>query len=177
MPKDVTSDETGKIVNAIKEFIELTKEPSGNIYEEEITLFPLIDRKVNETKETYNEAINTLNPFLTISPYEQKIKLMEGRIRQQEEAIIKQEGKIEQNTKKGEMIYENYQPLQKLLDAVNELKKEGKEDGKWIEPFMGSGVVGFNARPHKAIFCDLNPHIIDFYNAIKTSELNVSFSH
>lgn len=37
----------------------------------------------------------------------------------------------------------------------------------WVEPFMGSGVVGFNVCPKKAIFSDKNPHIINFYNAIK----------
>jgi DNA adenine methylase len=44
--------------------------------------------------------------------------------------------------------------------------------GKWIEPFMGSGVVGFNMRPKKAIFCDNNPHIINFYNEIKSGRIN-----
>lgn len=38
----------------------------------------------------------------------------------------------------------------------------------WIEPFMGSGVVGFNIRPHYAVFADTNPHIIEFYNQIKS---------
>lgn len=42
----------------------------------------------------------------------------------------------------------------------------------WIEPFMGSGVVGFNAKPAKAVFSDSNPHIIHFYNAIKNKEIN-----
>lgn len=37
----------------------------------------------------------------------------------------------------------------------------------WIEPFMGSGIVGFNVEPHYAIFADTNPHIIEFYNQIK----------
>ncbi|GAB4211661.1 MAG: Dam family site-specific DNA-(adenine-N6)-methyltransferase [Roseiflexaceae bacterium] len=40
--------------------------------------------------------------------------------------------------------------------------------GRWIEPFMGSGVVGFNIRPSRAIFADINPHIIHFYNSIKS---------
>ncbi len=44
-------------------------------------------------------------------------------------------------------------------------------DGTWIEPFMGSGVVGFNVRPQKAIFSDANPHIINLYNAIKQSRV------
>jgi DNA adenine methylase len=42
------------------------------------------------------------------------------------------------------------------------------ENGRWIEPFMGSGVVGLNARPKKALFADANPHLISFYNALKS---------
>ncbi len=45
------------------------------------------------------------------------------------------------------------------------------KNGKWIEPFMGSGVVGFNANPKIAIFNDLNPHIINFYKSLKTGEI------
>ena len=41
----------------------------------------------------------------------------------------------------------------------------------WIEPFMGSGVVGFNMRPKRALFADTNPHIIAFYNAVKAREI------
>lgn len=41
------------------------------------------------------------------------------------------------------------------------------DNSVWIEPFMGSGVVGFNVEPHYAIFSDTNPHIIEFYNQIK----------
>ncbi|MDR1359719.1 MAG: Dam family site-specific DNA-(adenine-N6)-methyltransferase [Deltaproteobacteria bacterium] len=50
-----------------------------------------------------------------------------------------------------------------LLENITDLKS-----GLWIEPFMGSGVVGLNVRPSKALFADLNPHIIAFYDAIKT---------
>ena len=42
----------------------------------------------------------------------------------------------------------------------------------WIEPFMGSGVVGFNIEPHRALFADTNPHIIEFYNQIKSGQIN-----
>ena len=42
----------------------------------------------------------------------------------------------------------------------------------WIEPFMGSGVVGFNLRPRKALFADNNPHIIEFYNALKREKIS-----
>lgn len=45
-------------------------------------------------------------------------------------------------------------------------------DGTWIEPFMGSGVVGFNLAPEKAIFSDTNIHIINFYNDIKIKKID-----
>ena len=41
----------------------------------------------------------------------------------------------------------------------------------WIEHFMGSGVVGFNVEPKKAIFADKNQHIIEFYQQIKNSTI------
>lgn len=44
-------------------------------------------------------------------------------------------------------------------------------DSVWIEPFMGSGVVGFNIAAKEAIFADTNPHIIDFYNRIKEKDI------
>jgi len=37
----------------------------------------------------------------------------------------------------------------------------------YIEPFVGSGVVGFNLNPKKAIFADINPHIIRFYKDLQ----------
>lgn len=46
-----------------------------------------------------------------------------------------------------------------------------ERDGTWFEPFMGSGVVGFNVRPNRAVFADINPHIINFYNAIKRGDI------
>lgn len=50
------------------------------------------------------------------------------------------------------------------------------KNGLWIEPFMGSGVVGFNAYPNRAIFNDLNPHIINFYQAIKNGNISPSIA-
>jgi DNA adenine methylase len=51
-----------------------------------------------------------------------------------------------------------------------------EKDGTWFEPFMGSGVVGFNVRPSRAVFADINPHIINFYNAIKRGEITSSIA-
>lgn len=43
--------------------------------------------------------------------------------------------------------------------------------GRWIEPFLGSGVVAFNLAPRQAILADANPHIINFYRAIQAGEI------
>lgn len=48
--------------------------------------------------------------------------------------------------------------------------------GTYFEPFLGSGVVGFNLAPKKAIFSDSNPHIIAFYNAIKNGKITRDFT-
>ena len=46
------------------------------------------------------------------------------------------------------------------------------DEAVWIEPFMGSGVVGFNVAPKNAIFSDINPHIINFYTQIQEGIIN-----
>lgn len=59
----------------------------------------------------------------------------------------------------------------KLVSWVKEsLSFEYK--GRWIEPFSGSGVVGFNMRPKVAIFADTNPHLINFYKSIQENKIN-----
>ena len=50
------------------------------------------------------------------------------------------------------------------------------KNGIWIEPFMGSGVVGFNACPDYTVFNDLNPHVINFYQAIKEGRITPSIA-
>ena len=44
-------------------------------------------------------------------------------------------------------------------------------DGTWIEPFMGTGVVAFNIAPKRALLCDANPHLVNFYNSIAEGEI------
>lgn len=39
-------------------------------------------------------------------------------------------------------------------------------NGRWVEPFLGSGVVLFNVAPQNALISDANPHIITFYKAL-----------
>ncbi len=44
-------------------------------------------------------------------------------------------------------------------------------NGRWIEPFMGTGVVAFNLAPKQAILCDSNPHLVNFYSAIASGDI------
>lgn len=44
--------------------------------------------------------------------------------------------------------------------------------GRWIEPFMGSGVVAFSLAPERALLCDANPHLIRFYKALQSGEVD-----
>jgi DNA adenine methylase len=52
---------------------------------------------------------------------------------------------------------------------LSNISWDGK--GRWIEPFLGSGVVLFNVQPQKALVNDINPHIIRLYQMIYTGEL------
>ncbi len=58
----------------------------------------------------------------------------------------------------------------KLVPLIKENVSLSK-DTMWIEPFMGSGVVGFNIAPARAVFADINPYIIEFYNQIKAKKI------
>ncbi len=53
----------------------------------------------------------------------------------------------------------------KLIPWITELIPT--VNGKWIEPFLGTGVVAFNTGFKKAILNDTNPHIINFYKGIQ----------
>ncbi len=123
LPQDVDEEEIKLILKTIKNFVELIKQPQGFIYAEQITPFELFGEKVNKKTSSYNEAMDTLNPFRIISPYEKKIKTIERMVEQQEGSVRKQKKVIELNTQKGELVYERYAPLQKLLGIVKELRK------------------------------------------------------
>lgn len=59
----------------------------------------------------------------------------------------------------------------KLVPWINDVVSNDF-DGRWVEPFMGTGVVAFNIAPQYALLCDTNPHLINFYQAIKDGEID-----
>ena len=60
----------------------------------------------------------------------------------------------------------------KLVPWIMELAP--KTDGKWIEPFLGTGVVAFNSSYGKAVLNDTNPHIINFYKGIQQKTITAA---
>ena len=58
----------------------------------------------------------------------------------------------------------------KLVTFISE-KVERSEKGRWIEPFVGTGVVVFNIAPQNALLCDKNQHIINFYRGIQDKKI------
>jgi DNA adenine methylase len=46
--------------------------------------------------------------------------------------------------------------------------------GRWIEPFLGSGVVLFNLAPPRALVADTNIHIIRFFSDIQRGVLDAA---
>ena len=57
----------------------------------------------------------------------------------------------------------------KLVPWIKEVAP--KVSGRWVEPFLGTGVVAFNLGYKKAILNDTNPHIINFYKSVQNQEI------
>jgi len=131
LPTELSREEVQKLAGGMKALLKLIANPHGYIYEQEISPFPLSDAIPIKKMETYNEAINTLNPLEVASPFEKKISGIKKMITEQEESIKELQEKIDRNKRKGELIYEHYPALQKLLQIVQELRKS--HDWNFIE--------------------------------------------
>ena len=53
----------------------------------------------------------------------------------------------------------------KLVPWIQSLVPDAK--GRWIEPFLGTGVVAFNCGFRRAVLGDANPHVIRFYRQVQ----------
>ncbi len=60
----------------------------------------------------------------------------------------------------------------KLVKEIAHLAGELPND-RWVEPFCGSCVVALNVQPKRALLCDSNIHIIQFYKDIQTGLLSL----
>ena len=57
----------------------------------------------------------------------------------------------------------------KLVPWIKDILPDN--NGTWIEPFLGTGVVAFNMKFNKAILNDTNPHIITLYKEIQEGKI------
>lgn len=46
--------------------------------------------------------------------------------------------------------------------------------GRWIEPFLGTGVVAFNSGFNQALLSDTNPHVVRFYRSMQRGSITPS---
>ncbi|WP_198409851.1 DNA adenine methylase [Thiomonas arsenitoxydans] len=53
-----------------------------------------------------------------------------------------------------------------IADAIN-----WHGQGRWIEPFMGSGAVALNIAPPRALLCDTNEHLVRFYQGVQRGDI------
>lgn len=58
----------------------------------------------------------------------------------------------------------------KLAEWIHQTSTHQDYD-RWVEPFMGTGVVAFNIQPKRALLCDSNPHLIRFYKSLQDGEI------
>ncbi|HQU85988.1 MAG TPA: Dam family site-specific DNA-(adenine-N6)-methyltransferase [Pyrinomonadaceae bacterium] len=58
----------------------------------------------------------------------------------------------------------------KLVPWIMEVAKVANKK-RWVEPFLGTGVVAFNSGFQEAILNDINPHIINFYQKVQNGEI------
>ena len=123
LPTTISKSDSAKLKAALTMFLQEIKMPQGFLYPEQVTPIPLQGEVLLGQTSTYNEAIDALNPFQLESPYEKKIAGLNRIIAGQEEAVKEMESKITENARKGELIYEKYAPLHKLLSIVQELRK------------------------------------------------------
>jgi DNA adenine methylase len=59
-----------------------------------------------------------------------------------------------------------------VLFILSQIQWAEQAHSKWIEPFLGSGVVLFNRAPQRALIADSNRHIIRLYQGIQTGEID-----
>jgi DNA adenine methylase len=57
------------------------------------------------------------------------------------------------------------------------IRWQEQTDGRWVEPFVGSGVVVLNLAPERALLSDTNAHIIRLYRAIQCGDLTKTSLH
>jgi predicted ribosome quality control (RQC) complex YloA/Tae2 family protein len=127
---ELSQEDFQKIINFIKSLTNIT--PKGFIYEKSIKPLKDSDEKIIEKYETFCQAIGdsvtekkySEEKSLHQNISDKKISRIDNVLNKQEEMIKKILSDYEDNNKKGELIYNEYQDIKLLLDKINNLKKK-----------------------------------------------------
>ncbi len=127
---ELSQEDFQKIINFIKSLTNIT--PKGFIYEKSIKPLKDSDEKIIEKYETFCQAIDdsvtekkySEEKSLHQNISDKKISRIDNVLNKQEEMIKKILSDYEDNNKKGELIYNEYQDIKLLLDKINNLKKK-----------------------------------------------------
>jgi len=122
---------SGKITDALKEI--LNKKIEARVYYKDgiiknITPFGLIQYEDLKKEEfsSFSEAIDIKikESKQKKTSYDKEIQKFESIIQQQEQQIANMERNAQENAKKGEKIYENYQLIEEVIKQTKEAKKK-----------------------------------------------------
>ncbi|MBN4049033.1 NFACT family protein [archaeon AH-315-M20] len=134
VPGKIDDKEITIILKSIKSIINKKINPQIVYKNEEATdVVPFDLEFYKECKQTkypsFDEALDyyftkEVNLIKKESPYEKQIKEVERIIKEQEDTIKSLKEKVEENTKKGESIYNNYQLIKEILTEINKAKEK-----------------------------------------------------
>ncbi len=117
---------------------ELLEEDKPTVYYEEEKVFaisPIKLSKLEMKEEDYDTLNNAFNVLLTkrflkkqkkerLSDHQDKIDKLKKVIEEQKKQLLDLKNSIDENTRKGEVIYENYSKINGLLQRINEMEKK-----------------------------------------------------
>ncbi len=121
-PSSLSPSQVADLYTALKKVMQLLRKPAGYEYQEGVAPFPLTGKKPLRTTVSFGELLDKINPIKKKSPYEQKMNALQRTIMEQETSLQQLQAKIDENTQKGEYIYEHYSEVQSLLQSFQELR-------------------------------------------------------
>ncbi|MBN2454848.1 NFACT family protein [Candidatus Woesearchaeota archaeon] len=136
-PKKASPSDAEKIIKAISTLLKKKLQPVVVLKDgkpQDVVPFPLLHYKCLEEKlfRTYNEALDSVLTSAAFellkeekeAPAKRSTALLQRRISEQQEMVKNMARSIEENTKKGELIYEHYLEIKQLLADAKSKKPE-----------------------------------------------------
>ena len=165
IPKEISEKQIKNIIDSLKKIINKKSNPKIILENDEFADVTPIDLEFykdckNKKCSSFNAALEEyfIQEFKSIkkkeSPYTNKIKELNRIIEEQKISLESLKSKEEENRKKAEAIYHNYQLVKEILDEINKAsKKYSWEDIK--EKLKGHNIVKDVNLKDKTIVVDI----------------------